>query len=162
GPVTVRTASSLRRWGGADGGARRRVRAVPGTAPPARPYVLPGDAPAAGLEAASRARPVRVHPVRRRDRGRSCRYSRRQGAAAGTMMLPILGARDLVAAREPARQLGLAFQLTNFIRDVGEDLTRGRIYLPGEDLARFGVVGDDLAAGAVPRRVRELIAYEVG
>src|SRR4029079_13124195 len=51
-----------------------------------------------------------------------------------TMMLPILGSSDPAAAREPARQLGLAFQLTNFIRDVAEDLRRGRVYLPIEDL----------------------------
>ena len=42
------------------------------------------------------------------------------------------------AALEPARDLGLAFQLTNFLRDVGEDLERGRVYLPREDLERFG------------------------
>jgi 15-cis-phytoene synthase len=41
-------------------------------------------------------------------------------------------------ATEPARALGLAFQLTNFLRDVGEDLDRGRVYLPQEDLARHG------------------------
>jgi phytoene synthase len=38
----------------------------------------------------------------------------------------------------PARALGMAFQLTNFLRDVGEDLHRGRVYLPEEDLRRFG------------------------
>jgi len=86
-------------------------------------------------------------------------------AAIGTMMLPILGSTDPAAAREPARQLGFAFQLTNFIRDVAEDLTRGRVYLPDEDLARFGVARDDLAAAADRRRatppIRKLIEYEV-
>ena len=69
-----------------------------------------------------------------------------EGSAAviGTMMLPILGSSDPAAAREPARQLGFAFQLTNFIRDVAEDLDRGRTYLPDEDLAKFGVTRDDL------------------
>ena len=79
-----------------------------------------------------------------------------EGSAAviGTMMLPILGAADPAAAREPARQLGLAFQLTNFIRDVAEDLDRGRIYLPDDDLAEFGVTRADLHAaprGGRPR-----------
>ena len=60
-------------------------------------------------------------------------------AAIGTMMLPVLEAADPVPAREPARQLGLAFRLTDFIRDVAEDLRRGRVYLPVADLARFGV-----------------------
>jgi 15-cis-phytoene synthase len=92
-------------------------------------------------------------------------YMEGSAAVIGTMMLPILGASDPVAAREPARQLGFAFQLTNFIRDVAEDLCRGRTYLPDEDLVRFGLTRDDLAA-AVSRRavtppIRELIAYEV-
>lgn len=92
-------------------------------------------------------------------------YMEGSAAVIGTMMLPILGAPDPVAAREPARQLGLAFQLTNFIRDVGEDLERGRVYLPEEDLARFGVTRATLSAdarrGAASARVRALIRYEV-
>jgi len=92
-------------------------------------------------------------------------YMDGSAAAIGTMMLPILQAGDPVAAREPARQLGIAFQLTNFIRDVAEDLDRGRVYLPGEDLARFGVTRDDLvlaaAAGHAPPAVRALTEYEV-
>ena len=55
------------------------------------------------------------------------------------------------AAREHARQLGLAFQLT-FIRDVAEDHRRGRVYLPAADLERFGVRRADLAAPASPRQ----------
>jgi phytoene synthase len=88
-------------------------------------------------------------------------YMEGSAAAIGTMMLPILGARDLTLAREPARQLGLAFQLTNFIRDVGEDIDRGRIYLPRKDLAEFGVTPDDLRAGVATGPVRRLIAFEV-
>ena len=86
-------------------------------------------------------------------------YMDGSAAVIGTMMLPILGSRDRVAAREPARQLGFAFQLTNFIRDVAEDLDRGRTYLPDEDLARFGLTRDDLRAGN--DKVKDLIAYEV-
>ncbi len=86
-------------------------------------------------------------------------YMEGSAAAIGSMMLPILGARDLTAAREPARQLGLAFQLTNFIRDVGEDLDRGRLYLPLKDLAEFGVARGELRAPT--EGVRRLIAFEV-
>jgi phytoene synthase len=109
-------------------------------------------------------------------------YMAGSAAAIGTMMLPILlaggrpagappasdlAAADLAAAaREPAGQLGLAFQLTNFIRDVAEDLRRDRVYLPQSDLDRFGVSVDDLRGcaerGAATREVRELIAFEVG
>ena len=78
-------------------------------------------------------------------------YMAGSAAAIGSMMLPILGAPDLDRAREPARQLGLAFQLTNFIRDVGEDLDRGRVYLPMADLAAHGVTPADLRAGRRPR-----------
>lgn len=92
-------------------------------------------------------------------------YMEGSAAVIGTMMLPILGSPDLAAAREPARQLGLAFQLTNFIRDVAEDLGRGRTYLPDEDLDRFGVTRADLAAaaarGAATPPIRALIEYEV-
>lgn len=92
-------------------------------------------------------------------------YMEGSAAVIGTMMLPILGSVDAAAAREPARQLGFAFQLTNFIRDVAEDLDRGRTYLPDEDLAKFDVTRDDLAAAAARRvaapHVRELVEYEV-
>jgi phytoene synthase len=88
-------------------------------------------------------------------------YMAGSAAAIGSMMLPILGATDPGAAREPARQLGLAFQLTNFIRDVGEDLERGRIYLPLEDLATHGVTPDELRAHTTTGPVRALIAHEV-
>ena len=91
-------------------------------------------------------------------------YMEGSAAVIGTMMLPILGSRDPAAAREPARQLGLAFQLTNFIRDVGEDLDRGRTYLPDAHLAAFGLTRDDLdqahARGAATPAIKELIRFE--
>jgi 15-cis-phytoene synthase len=87
-------------------------------------------------------------------------YMEGSAAAIGTMMLPVLEPADPAAAREPARQLGLAFQLTNFIRDVGEDLRRGRIYLPTADLDRFGVAPSDLARPEPSATVRDLLAFE--
>jgi 15-cis-phytoene synthase len=94
-------------------------------------------------------------------------YMEGSAAVIGTMMLPILGlapGADPAVARESARQLGFAFQLTNFIRDVGEDLDRGRVYLPEEDLARFGLTREALArdarAGTSTEPVRELIRHE--
>ena len=65
-------------------------------------------------------------------------YMDGSAAVIGEMMLPILGPEDLAATRPHAMDLGNAFQLTNFIRDVGEDLERGRVYLPLDDLERFG------------------------
>jgi phytoene synthase len=87
-------------------------------------------------------------------------YMEGSAAVIGTMMLPILGAKDPAAAREPARQLGFAFQLTNFIRDVAEDLERDRIYLPLADLAKFGLAPADLRPGNP--QIKPLIEYEVG
>jgi phytoene synthase len=89
-------------------------------------------------------------------------YMEGSAAVIGTMMLPILGSSDPVAAREPARQLGLAFQLTNFIRDVAEDLDRGRTYLPDEHLAAFGVTRADLVARRPTPEIRALVKFEVG
>jgi phytoene synthase len=88
-------------------------------------------------------------------------YMDGSAAVIGTMMLPILGSSDPAAAREPARQLGLAFQLTNFIRDVAEDLDRGRTYLPAEHLAAFGVTRADLEERRSTPKIKTLIAYEV-
>ena len=67
------------------------------------------------------------------------RESYMEGSAAviGEMMLPVLEPYSSLA-KAPARALGNAFQLTNFLRDVGEDLDRGRVYLPQDDLARHG------------------------
>ncbi|WP_182899060.1 phytoene/squalene synthase family protein [Microbispora sp. H10830] len=89
-------------------------------------------------------------------------YMEGSAAVIGTMMLPVLEALpgEEARAREPARQLGLAFQLTNFIRDVREDLARGRVYLPLSDLDKFGVTEADLAAPYATPAVRELVAYE--
>ena len=64
-------------------------------------------------------------------------YMDGSAAVIGEMMLPILEPRDPAAAAPHARDLGDAFQLTNFLRDVGEDLDRGRVYLPQEDLRRY-------------------------
>ena len=89
-------------------------------------------------------------------------YMEGSAAVIGTMMAPILESSDPPAARAHARQLGLAFQLTNFIRDIGEDLARGRVYLPTDDLERFGVGRADLATAAASSAVRELLAFEVG
>ena len=77
-------------------------------------------------------------------------------AVIGEMMLPVL--RPGTDAVAPARALGLAFQLTNFLRDVGEDLDRGRVYLPQEDLRRFGA---DPHARVVTPEWRALMAFEI-
>lgn len=90
-------------------------------------------------------------------------YMHGSAAVIGLQTLPILGPlRGLADVAAPyARDLGLGFQLTNFIRDVGEDLDRGRIYLPQEDLDRFDVTAAQLSDRTVDGRVRALLAFEI-
>jgi phytoene synthase len=91
-------------------------------------------------------------------------YMRGSAAVIGELMAPLLGAQGPDALGRAAA-LGEAFQLTNFIRDIGEDHARGRIYLPQSDLARFGVDEAMLAqavhTGVPSPQVRSLVAFEV-
>jgi phytoene synthase len=84
-------------------------------------------------------------------------YMDGSAAVIGEMMLPILDP-STTRAVAPARDLGLAFQLTNFLRDVAEDLERGRIYLPREDLDRFDA---DPRRGRVDDSWRALMRFEI-
>lgn len=86
-------------------------------------------------------------------------YCRRVASAVGLICLDIFGYRD-ARAREYAVDLGLALQLTNIVRDVATDLRHGRVYLPAEDLERYGVSVDDLRAGVVTAPVRALLQFE--
>lgn len=84
-------------------------------------------------------------------------YMEGSAAVIGEMMLPVLEPLT-PEAKEPARALGLAFQLTNFLRDVGEDLDRGRIYLPADELARHGA---DPTARRVTPQWRSFMAEQI-
>jgi phytoene synthase len=85
-------------------------------------------------------------------------YMDGSAAVIGELMLPILEPADLAAATPPARALGEAFQLTNFLRDIAEDLDRHRQYVPQEDLARFGV---DLASRRCTPEFVALMRFEI-
>jgi phytoene synthase len=84
-------------------------------------------------------------------------YMEGSAAVIGEMMLPVLKPLS-PKAFEPARSLGFAFQLTNFLRDIGEDLDRGRVYVPQEDLRRWGA---DPWTRTVTPEWRELMRFEV-
>jgi phytoene synthase len=73
-------------------------------------------------------------------------YCYRVASAVGLCCIEIFGYTD-PRARAYAVSLGMALQLTNIIRDVGADAANGRVYVPQDELARFGVTGDDLRAG---------------
>ncbi|WP_433663435.1 phytoene/squalene synthase family protein [Nocardia sp. CA-128927] len=91
-------------------------------------------------------------------------YMSGSAAAIGLQVLPILGTVVPIAEAEPAAAaLGEAFQLTNFLRDVAEDLDRGRVYLPADELAAFGVDYELLVhcqqAQRTDPRVRRALAH---
>lgn len=75
------------------------------------------------------------------------------------MMCHVIGFREPAPAH--AIDLGIALQLTNILRDVGEDLGRGRIYLPHEEMARFGYTAKDLRAGLRDERFRSLMKFQI-
>lgn len=85
-------------------------------------------------------------------------YMDGSAAVIGEMMLPILEPTDYDVALPHARDLGDAFQLTNFLRDIDEDLDRGRQYVPLEDTARFGV---DLTERRVTPEFIALMRFEI-
>jgi phytoene synthase len=93
-------------------------------------------------------------------------YCERVASAVGLASIAIFGYRD-PRTRQYAVELGLALQLTNILRDLAPDTARDRVYLPLEDLARFGVSEDDLVAlarapGAPrPAGLDRLLAFEV-
>ena len=87
-------------------------------------------------------------------------YCYRVASTVGLMSTYITGAVDPSAVNYAIR-LGIALQLTNILRDVGEDARLGRIYLPLEDLERFGVAPRDLLAGRRGAGVRALLRFEV-
>jgi phytoene synthase len=88
-----------------------------------------------------------------------CLYCRRVASAVGLICIEIFGYSNQ-STRVYAERLGIACQLTNIIRDVGEDAARGRIYLPLEDLARFGVSETEILNSGYGPRSRALIEFE--
>jgi phytoene synthase len=89
-----------------------------------------------------------------------CLYCYRIAGTVGLLMAPVLGP-ESQAARECAVDLGIAMQLTNILRDVGEDAASGRIYLPGDEMARFGYGEDELRTGAITPAFRALMEFQM-
>jgi hypothetical protein len=87
-------------------------------------------------------------------------YCFRVAGTVGLMLAPVLGYSRPRALRAAA-DLGRAMQLTNILRDVREDLGRGRVYLPQDELAAFGVSEDDLARGHMSGRMRRLFEWQI-
>jgi phytoene synthase len=87
------------------------------------------------------------------------RYCYQVASVVGLTIIHIFGFDD-PAAMPLAEKCGIAFQLTNILRDVREDAERDRIYLPAEDLARFGVTAEDLRAGRKTEAFARMMEFE--
>ncbi|HEY2842711.1 MAG TPA: phytoene/squalene synthase family protein [Bryobacteraceae bacterium] len=86
-------------------------------------------------------------------------YCYHVASVVGLTIVHIFGFED-PRALQLAERCGVAFQLTNILRDVREDAELGRVYLPAEDLARFGVEAQELAARTLSPGLRQLLAFE--
>jgi len=86
-------------------------------------------------------------------------YCHRVAGVVGLLSARIFGYAD-ARTEEYAHELGLAFQLTNIIRDVGEDARRNRIYLPLDELARFDISEEDILYGRESESFRRLMAFQ--
>jgi len=87
-------------------------------------------------------------------------YTYGSAAVVGLMMCRVVGVSD-ARATPHAEALGVAMQLTNFLRDVKEDWSRGRVYLPLEDLERFGYAEEELGRGVIDERFVGLMRFEI-
>lgn len=88
------------------------------------------------------------------------KYVYGSAAVIGLQMVPILGG-DTVNSLKAAKDLGVAFQLANFIRDVGEDLERGRVYLPLQELAEHGVTRQMLEARKLTPEIISALKFQI-
>jgi phytoene synthase len=87
-------------------------------------------------------------------------YCYRVASVVGLLSAAIFGYSDRKTLKY-AHDLGLAFQLTNIVRDVGEDARRGRIYLPTDEMARFGVTEADILQGRETGNMRNLLEFQI-
>jgi 15-cis-phytoene synthase len=91
-------------------------------------------------------------------------YCSRVASAVGQSVLPILAggqSRVSLKMRDLGEQLGLGMQLANIVRDVAEDITIDRLYLPQEDLRRYGVTEQMLTGGVMNDQIKQLLCFEI-
>ena len=89
------------------------------------------------------------------------RYCYHVAGVVGLIMVHVL-AEPAPELLKPARDLGTAMQLTNILRDVREDWERDRIYLPGEELAKFGLTDEDISQGRISESFRGMMRFQIG
>ena len=124
-----------------------------------QPFITPFELPRQAFEDVIDGVAMDLDTTRYADFGELHEYCRRVASAVGLICINIFGCRSL-RAREYALNLGIALQLTNIIRDVKDDLAKGRVYLPLKDLRMFDCTVEDLRARPAPERVRRLLEFE--
>ena len=161
-----RSAAEVRRW------REEIARCFDGLTPQTeqgralQPLIAAFDLPRSAFEALVEGVEMDLHGRRYRTFEDLYEYCIRVASAVGLMCVRIFGCTD-PRSRQYAIDLGVALQLTNILRDVPGDLARGRVYLPTEDLDRFGVTEADLrdeaahaGAGVRSPKVRALLAFQ--
>jgi phytoene synthase len=126
-----------------------------------QPFVARLDLPRAAFEDVIDGVAMDVDTTRYRTFEDLLAYCHRVASAVGIICIRIFGCRS-ASARDYALHLGVALQLTNIVRDIADDLERGRLYLPLEDLAATGCTVEEIAAGKISEPVRRLLALECG
>jgi phytoene synthase len=124
-----------------------------------QPFIMPFDLPRQAFEDVIDGVSMDLDATRYQTFDDLFEYCRRVASAVGLICIRIFGCSSARAC-EYALNLGVALQLTNILRDVKDDLRRGRVYLPLDDVRACGCTVDDLAAGSVTGPVRRLIEFE--
>lgn len=124
-----------------------------------QPFIAPFDLPRQAFEDVVDGVAMDLDTTRYQTFDDLLQYCRRVASAVGLICIRIFGCTSERAC-EYAVSLGVALQLTNILRDVTDDLRRGRVYLPLDDLRACGCTVDALAAGEVSEPVRRLIQFE--
>ncbi len=124
-----------------------------------QPFIAPFDLPRRAFEDVIDGVAMDLDVCRYQTFDDLFQYCRRVASAVGLICIKIFGCRNPAAA-DYALSLGVALQLTNILRDIPDDLARGRVYLPLDDLNEHGCTVDDLAAGVVTDAIRRLLAFE--
>jgi phytoene synthase len=124
-----------------------------------QPFIGPFDLPRQGFQDVIDGVAMDLDTMRYQTFQDLLEYCRRVASAVGMICIRIFGCQD-ARSRDYALNLGVALQLTNIIRDVKDDLDRGRVYLPLDDLVSCGCTVDDLRAGIVNGPVRRLLEFE--
>ncbi len=174
-PGSDRAARRLEGWEAAFQALQAGENVIPGMPPPEEPLLAEGMAvlPAAAdvvrrygvpwetLQAVIDGVRMDLQPVRFQTFDQTLDYCRKVASAVGVACIHIWGFSGGAEALAKADACGIAFQLTNILRDLAEDARRDRYYLPLEDFARFGMAPEDLLSGIVNANTAQWLEFQM-